>query len=96
MHRLSEQQELALQGPVYEVDNMAYIPEDVPERVNHYQELKSKVWSIPRQSLEIDENLVRRGRFGTIHMGTVKKDGTSHAICAHKILDTQLKNSEKR
>lgn len=34
---LSEHQELTLQGPLVEVDNIAYIPEDVPEITNHYQ-----------------------------------------------------------
>ncbi|KAG7208338.1 hypothetical protein KM043_014574 [Ampulex compressa] len=96
MRKLPEQQELTLQGPVYEVDNMAYIPEDVPERVNHYQELKSKVWSVPRSALTIDNAAIRRGRFGTVHMGTVEKDGQFLGVTVHSIADGLLRGSEKR
>lgn len=96
MQRLPEQQELTIQGPLYEADNTAYIPEDLPERTNHYQELKSKVWSIPRNFLNFDMNSARRGRFGTVHMGTVQRDGIPVAVAVHKISDTQLRGSEKR
>ncbi|KAL7299942.1 hypothetical protein TKK_0007261 [Trichogramma kaykai] len=96
MHRLPEQQELSLQGPSFEVDNMAYIPEDIPERVNHYQELKSKVWSIPLNALNCDVNPTKRFRFGTIHSGTVQKDNFNIPVSILKISDTQLRNSEKR
>ncbi|KYN16208.1 Vascular endothelial growth factor receptor 3 [Trachymyrmex cornetzi] len=44
MQKLPEQQELMLQGPVYKVDDMGYISEDIPKRVNHYQKLKKKVF----------------------------------------------------
>ncbi|KAJ8664878.1 hypothetical protein QAD02_006540 [Eretmocerus hayati] len=95
-HRLPEHQELTLQGPLHEVDNMAYIPEDIPERTNHYQDLKSKVWSIPRNFLNFDPNPMRRGHFGTVHMGTVQRDAIPVPVTVHKISDTQLKGSEKR
>lgn len=96
MRKLPEQQELTLQGPMYEVDNMGYIPEDVPERVNHYQELKKKVWSIPRSALSVDSATVRRGRFGTVHTGTVLKDGASCPVTIHTIADGALRTSDKR
>ena len=96
MHKLPEQQELTLQGPLYEVDNMAYIPEDVPERSNHYQDLKSKVWSIPRNFLNFDSIPIRRGRFGNVHTGVVQKDGIPISVSIHSISDTSMKNSEKR
>ncbi|XP_008543704.1 putative inactive tyrosine-protein kinase Wsck [Microplitis demolitor] len=97
MTKLPEQQELTLQGPMYEVDNMAYIPEDIPERPNHYQDLKSKVWSIPKNFLTIEPTVVRRGRFGNIHMGTVQdKDGNSSRALIHSIADKNLRASDKR
>ncbi|XP_058795351.1 putative inactive tyrosine-protein kinase Wsck [Phymastichus coffea] len=96
MQRLPEQQELTLQGPVFEVDNTAYIPEDIPERTNHYEELKNRVWSIPRNFLNFDTDSIRCGRFWTVHMGTVQRDGIPVAVAVHKILDTQLRGSEKR
>lgn len=94
--KLPEQQELTLQGPLYEVDNMGYIPEDVPERVNHYQELKNKVWSIPQNNLSIDNAVLRRGRFGTIHSGAVQKEDKTVAVFVHTIADRSLKPSEKQ
>ncbi|XP_078042954.1 uncharacterized protein LOC144473183 [Augochlora pura] len=96
MTKLPEQQELTLQGPLYEVENRAYIPDDVPERVNHYQELKNKVWAIPQSVLTINNNVIRRGRFGTIHTGTVEKDGTISTVAIHNIADKLLKSSDKR
>jgi len=96
MQKLPEQQELTLQGPVYEVDNMGYIPEDIPERVNHYQELKKKVWSIPRNALSVDTHIIRRGRFGSVHTGTVLKDDGSCPVIVHTIADGALKGSDKR
>lgn len=96
MRKLPEQQELTLQGPVYEVDNMGYIPEDIPERVNHYQELKKKVWNIPRNALSIDSHIVRRGRFGSVHTGSVLKDDGSCPVTVHTIADGALKGSDKR
>ncbi|XP_053972542.1 putative inactive tyrosine-protein kinase Wsck [Hylaeus volcanicus] len=96
MRKLPEQQELTLQGPLYEIDNMAYIPEDVPERVNHYQELKNKVWTIPQNALNINDTIIRRGRFGTVYTGTVEKDGKSCIVAVHSIADKSLKASDKR
>lgn len=97
MRKLPEQQELTLQGPMYEVDNMGYIPEDVPERVNHYQELKKKVWCIPQNDLFVDSSTsVRRGRFGTVHTGTVLKDDVSCPVTVHVIADRALRASDKR
>ncbi|CAD6235511.1 GSCOCG00007936001-RA-CDS [Cotesia congregata] len=97
MTKLPEQQELTLQGPMYEVDNMAYIPEEVPERPNHYQDLKSKVWNIPKNFLTVEPPVIRRGRFGNIHMGTVQdKDGNSSRVLIHSIDDKNLRASEKR
>ncbi|XP_076619312.1 putative inactive tyrosine-protein kinase Wsck [Colletes latitarsis] len=96
MQKLPEQQELTLQGPLYEIDNMAYIPEDVPERTNHYQELKNKVWTIPQNVLTISDTIIRRGRFGATHTGTVEKDGKSCTVAIHIIADRVLKASEKR
>lgn len=96
MRRLPEQQELTLQGPVCEVDNMAYIPEDVPERINHYQDLKSKVWNIPKNFLIIDAVVIRRGRFGSVHMGTVQINGVPNTATVHSISDGLLRPSEKR
>ncbi|XP_014474407.1 PREDICTED: putative tyrosine-protein kinase Wsck [Dinoponera quadriceps] len=98
MRKSPEQQELTLQGPVHEVDNMGYIPDDIPERVNHYQELKKKVWNIPRNALSIDNlSTVRRGRFGTVHTGTIfGKDDISRPVTVHTIADGALRGSEKR
>ncbi|XP_015112311.1 putative tyrosine-protein kinase Wsck [Diachasma alloeum] len=98
MGKLPEQQELTLQGPMYEVDNMAYIPEDVPERPNHYQDLKKKVWSIPKNFLNVDYQLVvKRGRFGTIYKGTVQdKNGVLSEAVIHCISDVNLRPSEKK
>ncbi|XP_011868592.1 PREDICTED: putative tyrosine-protein kinase Wsck [Vollenhovia emeryi] len=96
MRKLPEQQELTLQGPVYEVDNIGYIPDDIPERVNHYQELKKKVWSIPRNALSVDSHVMRRGRFGSVHTGTVLKDDGSCLVTVHTIADGALKGSDKR
>ncbi|KZC09944.1 PREDICTED: putative tyrosine-protein kinase Wsck [Dufourea novaeangliae] len=96
MTKLPEQQELTLQGPLYEVDNLAYIPEDVPERINHYQELKNKVWTIPQNALTINDTIIRRGRFGTVHTGTIEKDGKSFTVAVHNIADRLLKASDKR
>ncbi|CAL7948250.1 unnamed protein product [Xylocopa violacea] len=95
MRKLPEQ-ELTLQGPLYEVDNMAYIPEDVPERVNHYQELKKKVWIIPRNALIINDTVIRRGRFGTVYTGAVEKDNKTSAVTIHSVADKLLKASDKR
>ncbi|XP_017876911.1 putative tyrosine-protein kinase Wsck [Ceratina calcarata] len=96
MRKLPEQQELTLQGPLYEVDNLAYIPEDVPERVNHYQELKKKVWIIPQNAMTINDTVIRRGRFGTVYTGVVEKNGKSSAVAVHSIADKLLKSSDKR
>ncbi|OAD46971.1 Putative tyrosine-protein kinase Wsck [Eufriesea mexicana] len=96
MRELPEQQELTLQGPLYEVDNLAYIPEDVPERVNHYQELKKKVWIIPQNLLIINDTVIRRGRFGTVHTGVVEKNNKSTTVAIHNIADKLLKASDKR
>ena len=96
MRKLPEQQELTLQGPLYEVDNLAYIPEDVPERVNHYQELKKKVWTIPQNAMKINDTIIRRGRFGTVHTGIVEKDGKTYTVAIHNIADKLLKAADKR
>lgn len=96
MRKLPEQQELTLQGPLYEVDNLAYIPEDVPERINHYQELKKKVWIIPQNLLTINDTVIRRGRFGTVHTGAIEENGKFSAVAIHSIADKLLKTSDKR
>lgn len=95
MQKPPEQQELTLQGPMYEVDNAAYIPDDIPEKVNHYQELKRKVWSIPRNFINFDLEAIRRGRYGSVHRGVVQKDGHSIPVSVQCISDTSMKKSKK-
>lgn len=94
--RLPEHQELTLQGPLYEVDNVGYVPDEVPECKNHYQELKEKVWNIPRNFLNVDTHVIARGRFGYIYTGSVQKDGSNVTAGVHSIADRMLKGSEKR
>ncbi|KAF7989711.1 hypothetical protein HCN44_008385 [Aphidius gifuensis] len=95
--KLPEHQELTLQGPIYEVDNVAYIPEDIPERPNHYQDLKTKVWSIPKNFLNVEQMAIKRGRFGSIHMGTVQdKNGKLSQSIIHCISDQSMRASEKK
>ncbi|KAJ8951926.1 hypothetical protein NQ318_013592 [Aromia moschata] len=72
--RLSDNQELTLQGPMIEVENSGYIHEDDHVPVNHYRNLKQKVRSIPTNQLKIEPtNLLGVGKYGRVNSGTIRE-----------------------
>lgn len=80
-HRLpSDQHELTLQGPIVEVENGAYIPDDFLVKGNFEQRLAQMLAAIddpalrlPRKSLDLEvNNVLGTGRFGDVIRGHVQ------------------------
>jgi endothelial-specific receptor tyrosine kinase len=96
-HRLSENQELTLQGPMIEVENNGYIPEEEHTKANHYKNLKQKLRSIPYNQLKIEPtNLLGIGRFGRVNSGSIYENNTLIPVAAYSISDKKLSPEDKK
>ncbi|XP_075219327.1 tyrosine-protein kinase Wsck [Lycorma delicatula] len=94
--RAPYRQELTLQGPIIEVVNDGYIPEELDERVNYYEKLQQQVWSIPRSVLEIKGDVLCQGQFGAVFKGVVQQRGLPLSSIIYVVEDGKLTNAEKR
>ncbi|KAF5272849.1 hypothetical protein FQR65_LT00445 [Abscondita terminalis] len=95
--RLPDNQELTMQGPIVEVENRAYVPEDEVAPVNHYNNLKQQVWNIPQTLIKFEPtNLLGAGKFGRVNRGTVRKDNDVIPIGIYTIPDRKLGPENRR
>ncbi|XP_071439053.1 putative inactive tyrosine-protein kinase Wsck [Hetaerina americana] len=87
----SDHQELSLHGPMAEVESSGYIhdayiaEEEGP--INHYDNLKKKVWNIPKNFLEIKSEVIGQGKYGSVVKGTVRQRGTPVPVTIHYVMD---------
>ncbi|KAG5893633.1 hypothetical protein JTB14_015072 [Gonioctena quinquepunctata] len=96
-HRLSDNQELTLQGPMIEVENNGYIHEDDPIPVNHYRNLKQKVRTIPSNQLKIEPtNLLGVGKYGRVNSGTLHENDTMIPVSAYTIQDKKMSQDGRK
>ncbi|KAJ1526242.1 hypothetical protein ONE63_009398 [Megalurothrips usitatus] len=96
--RMEDPQEMCLQGPMIEVENYGYLPEEEEEsRVNHYDRLKKVLWDIPRNFLDIQSNnSLGSGEFGNVVKGTVLQNSYPTPASVHCIEDGALSPATKR
>ncbi|XP_018329507.1 putative tyrosine-protein kinase Wsck isoform X2 [Agrilus planipennis] len=96
LRRLRDNQELAMQGPILEVVNEGYIPEEEVQPIDHYNVLKQKVWRIPQNLLKVDnKTLVGVGEFGSVHSGMIKKEDDIPVVVV-VIYDKKLSSINKK
>ncbi|XP_019753570.1 putative inactive tyrosine-protein kinase Wsck isoform X1 [Dendroctonus ponderosae] len=90
--RLTDNQELTLQGPMIEVENNGYIHEEehIPA-ISHYRNLKQKVRIIPSNQLKIEPtNLLGVGRFGKVNPGTLHENDGMTTVTCYSIYDKKM------
>ncbi|XP_044256641.1 putative tyrosine-protein kinase Wsck [Tribolium madens] len=96
-HRLSENQELTLQGPMIEVENNGYIPEEEHTKVSYYRDLKQKVRTIPYNQLKVEpSNLLGIGRFGRVNSGSIYENSTLIPVAVYSVQDKKLSVDDKK
>lgn len=103
-HRMREQnrrqdcQELTLQGPILEIENCGYIPEEELEHVNHYDNLRDKVWNIPKNFLDVKiDNVLGIGKYGRVVTGFVQRDtGLVLPVAIQTISDHTLQKNDAK
>lgn len=92
--RLTDNQELTMQGPMIEVENNGYIPEEERQPVNHYRNLKQKVKTFSLHLIHMDtDNLLGTGRFGNVVGGSIQEVGS---VAVYEIKDRALAPGHKR
>ncbi|KAF5294819.1 hypothetical protein FQA39_LY00303 [Lamprigera yunnana] len=95
--RLTDNQELTMQGPIIEVENTAYIPEDELMPISHYNNLKNQLWNIPQTLIKFEPtNLLGTGKFGRVNSGTIRKDSNVISVAIYTIPDRKLGQENKR
>ncbi|KAJ8945598.1 hypothetical protein NQ314_009123 [Rhamnusium bicolor] len=95
--RLSDNQELTLQGPMIEVENNGYIHEEDHLPVNHYRNLKQRVRTISSNQMKIEPtNLLGVGKFGRVNSGTLHENNTLIPVAAYSISDKKMPQDTKR
>ncbi|KAK4871871.1 hypothetical protein RN001_015995 [Aquatica leii] len=95
--RLTDNQELTMQGPIIEVENTAYIPEDEVVPINHYNNLKQQLWNIPQTLIKFEPtNLLGAGKFGRVNSGTVRKENNLIPVAIYTIPDRKLGHENRR
>ncbi|CAH1153443.1 unnamed protein product [Phaedon cochleariae] len=96
--RLSDNQELTLQGPMIEVENNGYIHEDehiIP--VNHYRALRQKVRSITSNQLKVEPtNLLGVGKYGRVNTATLHEDDTMIPVSVYTIQDKKMSQDTRK
>ncbi|CAG9855207.1 unnamed protein product [Phyllotreta striolata] len=98
-HRLSDNQELTLQGPMIEVENNGYIHEDEPMPVNHYRNLKQRVRTIPVNQLKVEPtNLLGVGRYGRVNSALLQEKDSENVIpvAAYTIQDKKMSQETRK
>lgn len=92
--RLTDNQELTMQGPMIEVENNGYIPEEERQPVNHYRNLKQKVKTLPLHLIHMNtDNLLGTGKFGSVVDGSIQDVGS---VAIYEIKDRALAAGQKR
>ncbi|XP_034240900.1 putative tyrosine-protein kinase Wsck [Thrips palmi] len=94
--RMEDPQEMSLQGPMIEVENYGYLPEEEENRVDHYDRLKKVLWDIPRNFLDIKDVLLGSGEFGPFMKGTVLQNSYPTPTSVQCIEDGALSSTTKR
>ncbi|XP_066158022.1 putative inactive tyrosine-protein kinase Wsck [Euwallacea fornicatus] len=96
--RLSDNQELTLQGPMIEVENNGYIndEEHIPA-ISHYRNLIQKVRTIPQGQLKVEPaNLLGVGKFGKVNTGTLHENENMTTVTCYSIHDKRMNQETKR
>ncbi|XP_030756309.1 putative tyrosine-protein kinase Wsck [Sitophilus oryzae] len=96
--RLSDNQELTLQGPMIEVENNGYIhEEDHISAVSHYRNLKQKVRTLSPSQLKIEPtNLLGVGKFGKVNSGTLHESDILTTVTCYSIYDKKMNQETKK
>ncbi|XP_072402058.1 putative inactive tyrosine-protein kinase Wsck [Diabrotica undecimpunctata] len=96
-HRLSDNQELTLQGPMIEVENNGYIDEEEVVPVNHYRNLKQKVRTIPSSQLNVEPtNLLGVGRYGRVNSAILQENDNVISTAAYTIQDKKMSQETRK
>ncbi|XP_028141687.1 putative inactive tyrosine-protein kinase Wsck [Diabrotica virgifera virgifera] len=96
-HRLSDNQELTLQGPMIEVENNGYIDEEEVVPVNHYRNLKQKVRTIPSSQLNVEPtNLLGVGRYGRVNSAILQDNDNVISTAAYTIQDKKMSQETRK
>ncbi|CAH0562539.1 unnamed protein product [Brassicogethes aeneus] len=89
--RLSDNQELTLQGPMIEVENNGYIPEEEHVPINHYRSLRQKLQTFLPSQIKIDtSNLLGTGKFGRVNRANILNGDNLTPIAAYTIQDKKM------
>ncbi|XP_042877547.1 putative tyrosine-protein kinase Wsck [Penaeus japonicus] len=98
--RSAENQELAVheQEPNEDCENgysvgAHYVDEEAPT-LDHYRQLKERVWIIPHQGLNIVGD-IGTGKFGDVIKGIVINKGNQANVLVHRIADDNLDKNSK-
>ncbi|KAF2878975.1 hypothetical protein ILUMI_27185 [Ignelater luminosus] len=95
--RLTDNQELTMQGPIIEIENTGYVPEEEITPTNHYKNLKQQLWNIPQNLIKIEPtNSLGIGKFGRVNSGTLRKDKNFIPIAVYTISDKKLGVENKK
>ncbi|KAG8235885.1 hypothetical protein J437_LFUL010115 [Ladona fulva] len=73
----------------------AYIVEDEGP-INYYDNLKKKVWNIPKNFLEVRSEGIGKGKYGTVVKGSVKQRGSPVPVSVHYIADEFCKHPNNK
>jgi hypothetical protein len=81
------------------LDNDAYTAKvaDEPRTAAEYlASLTNRVWQIPRNFLEVNTEVVGRGRFGTVMRAIVHRGSSVTAVCTAQIIPNKLLEDDDR
>lgn len=92
--RLTDNQELTMQGPMIEIENNGYIPEEERQPVNYYRNLKQKVKTFSPHLIGLESSkILGTGKFGAVLDAILQDVGP---VAVYEIKDRSLSQEEKR
>ena len=81
------------------VDNNGYIDDGGSQfrtREDYLQSLEGKVWQVPRNFIDIQNEVLGRGKFGTVMNGTVLTNGEHESCNVYSVPNKMIDDDERK
>ena len=99
LRRRGDTQELTVHTPSIDLQENGYIDNENSDELRsaecYLDSLRSKIWMIPRNFLEISHEVVGRGKFGSVMKGSVNQ-GSQFSACNVQVVPSRMLERAER
>jgi len=99
LRRRGDTQELTVQSPSIDLQENGYIDNEYTDNLrsaeSYLDSLRSKIWMIPRNFVELSHEVVGRGKFGSVMKGSVNQ-GSQFTGCNVQVVPNKIMDRDER